>query len=202
MIRVKICGITNIEDALYASHLGAYAVGFVFFEGSKRYVSPETAKNIIKELPPFLVKVGVFVNEKPDTISKLSEYVGLDRIQLHTDFPHKYENFFPQQIIMAYRIKSQEDVELANNSKFFPLLDRYDEKEYGGTGKTFDWSLLKGLKRDYILAGGINIENIDKAVALNPYAIDISSGIEQHYGKKDHKKMFEIFEKLRENQKI
>lgn len=202
MIRVKICGITRLEDALYASYLGAYALGFVFYEGSKRYISADDAKNIIEALPPFLVKVGVFVDENPEKMFKLGEYVGLDRIQIHTNNPDVYNNISPDRIIMAYRIKDKNDVELANNSKFFPLLDRFDQKEYGGTGKSFDWKLLEKIKRDYILAGGINIKNINEAIALNPYAIDISSGVEAEPGKKDHKKMFEIFKKLRENQKV
>lgn len=202
MIRVKICGITRLEDALYASYLGAYALGFVFYEGSKRYISADDAKNIIEALPPFLVKVGVFVDEKPEKMFKLGEYVGLDRIQIHTNNPDVYNNISPDRLIMAYRIKDKNDVEQANNSKFFPLLDRFDQKEYGGTGKCFDWKLLEKIKRDYILAGGINIKNINEAIALNPYAIDISSGVEAEPGKKDHKKMFEIFKKLRENQKV
>lgn len=202
MIRAKICGITNLDDALYASYLGAYALGFVFYEGSKRHISADNAKKIIEALPPFLVRVGVFVDEKPEKMFKLSEYIGLDRLQIHTNNPEAYKDISSDRIIMAYRIKDKGDVKLANNSKFFPLLDKFDEKEYGGTGKSFDWRLLSEINRDYILAGGINIGNIDEVIALKPYAIDISSGVEVEPGKKDHKKMFEIFKKLRENQEI
>lgn len=199
MIKVKICGITNTDDALYASELGAYALGFVFFKGSKRYISPESALKIINKLPPLIVKVGVFVNEDLKVISDISNYVSLDRIQLHTDFPDRYSELPRQNVIMAYRVKSKADVDRAISSKYFPLFDRFDEKEYGGTGKAFDWTLLEGVKKPFILAGGITIDNIDMAIELNPYALDISSGVEKEYGKKDHEKMFEIFKKLREN---
>lgn len=200
MIRVKICGITNKEDALYASKLGADALGFIFFEGSKRYVSPIDAREIIKSLPPFIVKVGVFVGEDLTKILEIYNFVGLDRIQLHTERPEGLKNIPAEKVIMAYRIKSKEDVTEALNSRYFPLLDRYEEKEYGGTGKAFDWSYLKEVKKPYILAGGINLDNIEEVLNIKPYAIDIASGVEKSYGKKDHKKLFDIFRKLRENQ--
>ncbi len=202
MIRVKICGITNYEDAVYASEMGAHALGFILFEGSKRYICPQDAREICRLLPPFVIKVGVFVNEQPEKMLKISEQIGLDRIQIHADVMTPYENLPADKVIFAHRIKDRKDVEKALSLPYFPLFDRYDADAYGGTGKSFDWSLLKGIERPYILAGGINLDNIDDAIAINPYAIDIASGVEVSYGKKDHKKLFEIFRKLRENQKI
>lgn len=202
MIRVKICGITNIKDALYASELGAYALGFIFYDKSKRYVTPEAAREIVMQLPPFVIKVGVFVDADQCFINNTVNYCKLDRVQIHTDNPEKYSNLPTHNVIMAFRVQSEDDIKKAMKSKFFPLLDKHEEGSYGGTGKQFDWKLLDGFKSPYILAGGINIDNIDEAIKVKPYAIDIASGVEKSYGIKDHKKMFEIFKKLRENQRI
>lgn len=202
MIRVKICGITNVKDALYAAELGAHALGFIFYDKSKRYVSPETAREIAKKLPPFVIKVGVFVNADQYFIENIENYCELDRVQIHTDDAEKYSNLSPHKVIMAFRIQTENDIKKAMKSKFFPLLDKHEEGSYGGTGKQFDWNLLADCKAPYILAGGINIDNIDEVLKIKPYAIDIASGVEKTCGIKDHKKMFEIFKKLRENQEI
>lgn len=200
MIRVKICGITQVEDALMASSLGAYALGFVFYEKSQRYILPQKAKEIINYLPPFIVRVGVFVNEGINEIYRIKEFCSLDRIQLYSDDCNIYKGLDPSVFFAVYRIKSENDINIINQSSLMPLLDTYHEKLHGGTGKKFDWQFLKGLKIPFILAGGINADNVLEAIKFNPYAIDVSSGVEKEPGIKDHKKMFEFFKKIRENQ--
>ncbi len=201
MIRVKICGITNLEDGLLASGFGAYALGFIFFKRSKRYIEPKKAKMIIEKLPAFILKVGVFVDEEEKHILEIFRYCALDRVQLHDDNEREFKHIPPSKIIKAFRVREKADIERAESSKYFPLLDSYSEKAYGGTGESFDWNLLKEIKRDYILAGGINLTNIDSILKINPYAIDLSSGVEKEPGIKDKKKMFEFFNYLRQNQK-
>lgn len=191
-VRIKICGITNLEDAQFVSEIGAYAIGFVFYKASKRYISPEKAKEISDRLPVFVLRVGVFVDNSIEEILEIKEKVKLDRIQVYN------ENLLdgglePATTIMAYRIKDEADIFNAKNSKAFPLLDTYHASLYGGTGMNFDWGLLKNFDRPFILAGGINSENLRTAINLKPYAIDISSGCEKAPGIKDHKKIMEIF---------
>ncbi len=200
MIKVKICGITRLQDALMAIKFGAHAVGFIFFKDSKRYIEPDKAKEIILKLPPFVVKVGVFVDEDEERIAEIFSYCNLDRIQLHGDIDMELKKIPSPKIIRAFRIKDSSDIERVAKSKYFPLLDTYSDKLYGGTGERFDWSLLKHLKRDYILAGGINLSNLKEIFNIRPYAIDISSGVEKEPGVKDEKKMFEFFNYLRQNQ--
>lgn len=200
MTRVKICGITNLKDALWAADLGAYALGFVFYKESKRYIMPKNAKKIIEKLPPYVIRIGVFVNEKCEEVEEIREYCGLDRVQLHCENIALYKTMPSDIIIAAFRIKDKNDIDEARRAKAFPLLDRHDARLYGGTGKTFDWNMLEDFGRPYILAGGINASNIADALKLNPYAVDVASGVEKAPGIKDHKKMFEFFRKLRENQ--
>ncbi len=191
--RIKICGITNIQDALMAAEMGADALGFVFFKASKRYISCEDAKGIILKLPPFIVKCGVFVNEGWEKIMEIRDYCKLDRIQVYAGDKNLCGNIIPGVTIMAFRIKDRSDVEKARMSKALPLLDSYNKKMYGGCGIKFDWELIRDFGRPFILAGGINAENIDSALNINPYAIDIASGAESSPGKKDPKKLEEIF---------
>lgn len=200
MIRVKVCGITNLSDALLSSRLGAHAIGFIFYKGSKRYIEPEKAKEITSKLPPFLLKVGVFVNEEEEDVLRIVENCGLDRVQIYNDPDLEYIKIPKEKIIKAIRVKDIKDIERANNCPYFPLLDTFSDKEYGGTGKSFNWELLSFMKRDYILAGGINISNLEPIMGVRPYAIDVSSGLESKPGVKDEKKMFEFFSFLRQNQ--
>jgi phosphoribosylanthranilate isomerase len=194
--RVKICGITNPADALLAAEMGADAIGFVFYEGSKRYISCEDAEVIISRLPPFVIKCGVFVDEGWKRIMEIRDYCKLDRVQVYAGDESLCNNFVSGITIMAFRVRDEKDVENAKRSESFPLLDSYNEKMHGGSGATFNWELLKDFGRPFILAGGINCDNIDSALELNPYAIDIASGVESMPGKKDHKKMAEIFRKI------
>lgn len=198
MIRVKVCGITNLKDALLVSELGASAVGFIFYKGSKRYIEPVRAKKIIEDLPPFIVKVAVFVNEKEEDVIKIIENCNIDRVQILDDNFKIYEKIPPESIIRAIRVKDISDIDIANNSPYFPLLDKYSEKYYGGTGEAFDWQLLNKMNRKYILAGGININNLATALSYKPYGIDVSSGIEKEPGLKDADKAHRFFNLLSE----
>lgn len=185
-----------MADAFLAVDLGADALGFIFYKGSKRFIAYDEARRIIEKLPPFVVKVGVFVNETVQRMRGAKEYCMLDRVQVHRDERRDSTGILPGVTIEIYRIRDERDIEEARRSVAFPLLDSSVDNMYGGSGKQFNWQLLKGFDRPYILAGGINIENVDEALACNPYAIDIASGVEQSPGVKDPGKMREIFDRI------
>lgn len=202
MVKIKICGITRYEDAKLAEELGANALGFIFFKESKRFISPERTLEIIKKLSPLTLKVGVFVNESIEKIYSIKEFCKLDRIQLYSDNKEIYKNLDPITFIPVFKIRNEKDLQEIENYDLLPLLDTYHDQLHGGTGKTFDWELLRSLKKPYILAGGINPDNVLSALKYKPFAIDVASGLELSPGIKDHKKMFEFFKKIRENHKI
>lgn len=202
MVKIKICGITRYEDAKLAEELGANALGFIFFKESKRFISPERTLEIIKKLSPLTLKVGVFVNESIKKIYSIKEFCKLDRIQLYSDNKEIYKNLDPTTFIPVFKIRNEKDLQEIENYDLLPLLDTYHDQLHGGTGKTFDWELLRSLKKPYILAGGINPDNVLSALKYKPFAIDVASGLELSPGIKDHKKMFEFFKKIRENHKI
>ena len=193
-VRIKICGITNKEDALAAAHLGADALGFVFAT-SPRKVSAESAREIIKTLPPFVKTVGVFVDEDPERVSAIAAMCGLDILQLHGSESVDYCSSFDRRVIKAVRMQSRD--ELKNLSKYVDvvdglLLDTYVPNKPGGTGITFDWKLAVEARRygRIILAGGLNPENVAAAISMvKPYAVDASSSLERSPGVKDHEKM-------------
>jgi phosphoribosylanthranilate isomerase len=192
-VRVKICGITNIEDALAAVDYGADALGFVFFPESPRYVSPETVRDITSFLPPFITTVGVFVNEERQKIREAMQYAGMDVLQLHGSEPPDYCTIW-HRVIRALRVKDFTDLkplEACSSVSAF-LLDTYSPGHFGGTGQIFNWDIAVEAKRwgNIILSGGLNPDNIGKAIQrVMPYAVDVSSGIEEKKGKKDLKKM-------------
>ncbi|MEW6003215.1 MAG: phosphoribosylanthranilate isomerase [Nitrospirota bacterium] len=192
MIRVKICGITNLDDAIAAVDFGADALGFVFYKGSPRYISPDVAKNVIKKIPPFVMTVGVFVDEKPDGIEKNMNYTSIDIAQLHGHEPPE-ACIISRKVVKAIRVKELSDLETLkhyNVSAF--LLDTYTPEALGGTGQIFNWDIAVAAKQfgKIILAGGLNPDNVEKAIKwVRPYAVDVSSGVERKKGKKDHKKM-------------
>ena len=192
MTRVKICGITNLEDARLAVKYGADALGFVFYEGSPRHVFPETVREIISHLPPFVTTVGVFVNAPPQEIREVMDLAGLDVVQLHGDEPQEECSLFPR-VIKAFRVRELSDIErLKGYSVSAYLLDAYDPEVPGGTGQTFNWDIAVEAKKygPIILAGGLTPENVADAVSrVRPYAVDVSSGVEAQKGKKDHEKM-------------
>lgn len=194
MVKVKICGITNLDDAMAAADFGADALGFVFFKKSPRYISPANAKKIIKKLPPFISTVGVFVNEDKNTIKKTVSQTGIDIIQLHGEEPPGACNL-SKPVIKAIRVKSLENLDLVSKyrdkvSAF--LLDTYTPDVFGGTGQIFNWDIAVEAKQfgRIILAGGLTPANTEKAIRwIHPYAVDVSSGVEAEKGKKDHRKM-------------
>ena len=189
MVRIKICGITSREDALGACEAGADALGFIFWQGSKRYVDPDEAKKIVKVLPPFVTIVGVFVDESHDKISEIVDLVGLDAVQLHGTESPEFCAAVKRPVIKAFRVTGEEVVsELSRYSVSAYLLDTYREGVLGGTGKTFNWDIARKATPSgrVILAGGLTPENIADAVRqVGPYGIDVSSGVEMSEGKKD-----------------
>lgn len=193
MLKVKICGITNLEDAMQAVDAGADALGFVFHKKSPRFVDPEIAGDIIKRLPPFVTTVGVFVNDGADVVNSVVERAGLNAAQLHGDEPPEYCSKITAKVIKAFRVRDEKDIYgiKAYNASAF-LLDAYVEGAHGGTGKMFNWSLAAEAKKHgrIILSGGLTPDNVKDAVnQVRPYAVDVSSGVEKCHGKKDHDKV-------------
>jgi phosphoribosylanthranilate isomerase len=199
-MKIKICGITNLEDALLCESLGVDALGFIFYEKSKRFIDYEDANKIIKQLSAFTIKVGVFVNTESAIINTVSKQVGLNLIQLHgNETPNQIEELF-LPVIKAFRINNDFDfniLKLYKNCHY--LLDTFSSTEFGGTGITFNWNLIpQNIKHKIILSGGISSANISTVFAeVNPYAIDVSSSLEEFPGKKDHKKVKEFFNKIK-----
>ncbi len=205
--RIKMCGTTNIEDANAAVQLGVDVLGFIFTDKSPRFISSENAKEIVDELPPFLFKVGVFVNEVPQEIEEIVHYLGLNGVQLHgNEGPSFCENLslsIPScSIIKAFRVDeetSSSDFDRYNNVVDGFLLDTYVKGEKGGTGLTFDWSLLKrlNLKHAAIVAGGLTPDNIKKALEIaSPFGVDVNSGVEHSPGKKNHTELMRFIENV------
>ena len=202
-IHVKICGITRPEDARFAETLGASAVGFVFFRESQRYISPEKAGDISAQLGPFISRVGVFVNEDVDNLNKIVSTAHLTAVQLHGSEDIGYiEQLKGVSVIKAFRVGpdfNASDLGKYQNVNAF-LLDTYDKKHYGGTGKSFDWVKAVQCKvyGRVIIAGGLNETNVNEALkCVQPWGIDISSGIEVQPGIKDREKMKELFRILK-----
>lgn len=189
MTRVKICGITQVEDALQACACGADALGLVFYAKSPRCVTPEQARAIIQSLPPLVTAVGLFVNEEPQRIRQIADYCGLDVIQLHGDEGADGCDFAPRRSIKALRVKDA--ASLIGHGGFRTsalLLDAWVAGAYGGTGESFNWELAAGIarQRPVILAGGLTPDNVAAAVsAVRPYGVDVSSGVESAPGRKD-----------------
>jgi len=199
LVKVKICGITNLEDALHACYSGADAVGFIIYPKSKRFIKAKEVRKITSQLPPFLTKVGVFVNEDPRDVLEILSYAHLDFAQLHGDeTPQECEYIGANRVIKVFRLRTEEDVEkirpYAGKVRAI-LLDTYDSKVYGGTGKPFNWELAIKVKEEFpeiplILSGGLNPENVKRAVeTVRPYAVDVSSGVEAEPGVKEREKV-------------
>ena len=203
MARVKICGITNLEDAQQAISLGADALGFNFYKRSPRYLEPSKAKLIIEALPPLVSLVGIFVDEfSPDRILSIAHAIGIGSVQLHgSEAPEYVKRVSELRVIKAFRVADDFDLnQMAAYSVGAYLLDGFDPKVMGGTGKTFDWSLAIQAKKmgRIILAGGVAASNIYDAITrVRPYAVDVCSGIESEPGKKDASKMEQLFSEIR-----
>ncbi len=193
MVRVKICGITNLKDAMFCCAHGADAIGFVFYKNSPRYISAHDAKGIIKELPPFISVVGLFVNEDAAKVRRVYDECGLNVLQFHGDEESSYVNGFNCKKIKAFRVKESIDVDELNRYDVDAyLFDSAAPGLYGGSGTSFGWDVIKQHRfaRPVILAGGLDTDNIVAAVSmLKPYAVDVSSGVEQEKGIKDFYKV-------------
>jgi phosphoribosylanthranilate isomerase len=207
-VKVKICGITNWVDARRAVAEGAELLGFNFYAGSPRYVEPATARKIVRRLPKKISAVGVFVNESERKMLEIARTVGLDTLQLHGDetpsMVARLKRSFP--VIKAIRI--EESASAAQIVKFKAatavLLDGFDAKRRGGTGKTFDWEIARRAKRygRVFLAGGLTPENVGQAIrAARPYAVDVCSGVETRPGKKDPVRIKNLMRAAKDAQK-
>ena len=195
--KVKICGITNVEDAAVAVEAGADALGFVFYRKSPRYIEPTLARQIIMNLPPLVIPVGVFVDEDQQVVRSLMDDCGLEIAQLHGNELAIYCKELGRTILKALRVKDR--------STFLALaeyrgragvrgfvLDAFSEQAYGGTGQMIDWQLAAEAAKaaNILLAGGLTPDNVTKAIqAVQPYGVDVSSGVERAPGKKDHEKV-------------
>jgi phosphoribosylanthranilate isomerase len=195
--KVKICGITNAEDAAAAVDAGADALGFVFHRKSQRYIEPTVARQIIMSLPPLVTPVGVFVNEDQQVVRKLMDDCGLALAQLHGNESVTYCQELSRPILKALRVKDRSTfLALAEfrgraGVRGF-LLDAFSDQAYGGTGQVIDWQLAAEAAKaaSILLAGGLTPDNVEKAIqAVRPYGVDVSSGVERGPGQKDHEKM-------------
>ena len=203
MVKVKFCGITNIDDAEKAVNLGIDALGFVFAQSPRR-ITPDKARYIINKLPPFVDTVGVFVDEEIETIRGISQYCGLSLVQLHGDHTPEFCDKLMPYAIKAFRVKDSKILSSIIQYKGHVralLLDSYESGKMGGTGKTFDWELALTVRESgipVILAGGLNLSNIENALStVKPWAVDISSGIEELPGKKSLKLMKDLMQKIK-----
>lgn len=196
-VKVKICGITSAEDATVAVEAGADALGFVFYRKSPRYIEPAMARQIIMGLPPLVLPVGVFVNEEQSVVRNLMDDCGLSLAQLHGSESAAYCQELGRPVLKALRVKDR--------SAFLALaefrgragvrgfvLDAFSDQAYGGTGQVIDWQLAAEAAKaaNILLAGGLTPDNVQQAIqAVQPYGVDVSSGVEREPGKKDHEKV-------------
>ena len=200
MLKVKICGITNLKDALLAEQVGADLLGFVFYAKSSRYVSPSVAGKIISQLSPLTRKVGVFVNEPASKVLQIARNLKLDFVQLagEEDLAYVRKVQLNVPVIKAFRVGPDfRSAVLKNSSARLCLLDAKVDGFYGGSGRSFDWKKIYNLRGDVrlMLAGGISSENVEKACqTLQPAAVDLTSSVEAHPGKKDPAKLKKFFE--------
>ena len=204
-IKVKICGMTQLKDALFAVEQGVDAVGFIFYKKSPRAVTMKTVREIITKLPPLVDTVGVFVNESAERLNKIADYCGLDLVQLHGEESPAFCRKIRRRVIKAFRVK---DLQSIKQLEKFPvsgfLLDTFSDDLHGGTGKTFDWNLALPAKKmgPVILAGGLTPRNILQAVRqVRPYGVDVCSGVEKSPGIKDLEKVRSFLKNIRSGSK-
>jgi phosphoribosylanthranilate isomerase len=195
--KVKICGITNAEDAMAAVEAGADALGFVFYRKSPRYIEPTLARQIVMSLPPLVIPVGVFVDEDQHLVRSLMDDCGLAVAQLHGTESAIYCKELGRTVLKALRVKDRSTfLALAEfrgraGVRGF-ILDAFSNEAYGGTGQVIDWQLASEAAKaaNVLLAGGLTPDNVEKAIlAVRPYGVDVSSGVEQSPGRKDHEKV-------------
>jgi phosphoribosylanthranilate isomerase len=203
--KIKICGITNHEDAETAVHEGADALGFVFYSQSPRYVEPALAKRIIGKLPPFVLPIGVFVNQDLDTVRRLFDDCGLALAQLHGDESPGFCESLHRPVLRAIRLRDRRSFLALAEFKGRTgvrgfVVDAFSETAYGGTGHTTDWSLAGEVAKavPMLLAGGLTPENVQEAIQqVQPYGVDVSSGVEQSPGRKDPAKIRAFIKSVR-----
>lgn len=201
MVKIKICGITNLEDALTAAELGVDALGFNFFRQSPRFVEPERAAEIIYQLPPFVAAVGIFVNETEGRVREVQKLTGISVLQFHGDETPEFCQRFEVRVIKAFQVKGEESLHaILHYNVSAVLLDAYAKGLKGGTGRRFDWGLARhaAALRRVILAGGLTTDNVAEAVKLvRPYGVDVAGGVEREKGIKDHQKMKKFVTEVR-----
>ena len=201
MVKIKLCGFTRPEDIKVVNEVRPDYIGFVFAK-SRRQVNGEKAAQLKKSLDPGIKAVGVFVNEEPERIARLCMQGIIDLVQLHGDEEDKYVSVLrsrvPNQIIRAIRMRGPEAIKQAEKITCdYLLLDAYHKEQYGGSGESFNWTMIGEIARPYFLAGGIDCDNVIQAITqLKPYGVDISSGIETD-GQKDARKIREIVTRIR-----
>ncbi len=194
MTRVKICGITNLEDALDAIAAGADALGFVFYEKSPRFVTSKAVKEIVDKLPPFVERVGLFVNCEADEVNETMRECNLSLAQIHFDASDEFYQALEVKYIKVIRAKSKEDI---LNSNDYRLVDAFVES-YGGEGKRINPSWFEGVDcSKIILAGGLDTQNVAKMSQFGFYGVDVSSGVEKTKGKKDRIKVSNFIKEVR-----
>lgn len=190
MVRVKICGITTLDDALAAVDAGADALGFVFVPDSPRAVTPQRVAGIVSRTPPFVQTVGLFVDEDPERVNWIADFCGLDLVQLHGSEDPDYCHEIRRRIVKAIRVRDRRSLEGVGRYPVAGILcDAWSDTAAGGTGRTFDWGILRDLAidRPLILAGGLTPDNVVSAVeTVRPWGVDVSSGVETSPGVKDH----------------
>jgi len=203
MVKVKICGITNLEDALACLFNGADAIGFVFYKKSPRFISPLKARNISRILPKNILRVGVFVDGKESQVKKIAKVCKLDMLQFHGNESTEYCNKFKgYKIIKAFRIKAGADLDKIGSYKTFAcLFDTFLKNKPGGTGKKFSWNLLRNMDKidgKVFLSGDLTCSNVKEAIKkIGPDWVDVSSSLESRPGKKDHKKIKKFIEAVK-----
>ncbi|MGQ0810722.1 MAG: phosphoribosylanthranilate isomerase [Nitrospiraceae bacterium] len=196
-LKIKICGITNAEDARAAAEAGADALGFVFYRNSPRYVSPRVVKDIVATLPPLILTVGVFVNEAVKVVRDLMDECGLALAQLHGEETASYCDLLERPVLKAVRLKDRVSflamAEYQGRARVRGfVVDTFSDDAYGGTGRVADWGLAAEAAKGstILLAGGLTPEIVEDAIRqVHPYGVDVSSGVEHSPGKKDHNKM-------------
>ncbi|MBC8284937.1 MAG: phosphoribosylanthranilate isomerase [Nitrospinae bacterium] len=205
-VKVKVCGMTNLNDVQVAVEAGTDAVGFIFYKKSPRFVNVKTVREIVSELPPFVNAVGVFVNETADQINKIADRCNLDRVQLHGDESPTFCKKIRRRVIKAFRVKDVQSLKrLSDYSVSSFLLDTFSEEQQGGTGKVFDWNLVHPAKKygSVILAGGLTPSNVRQAIQrVQPYGVDVCSGVEIQPGIKDHDKMRTFLKNVKAGRKL
>jgi phosphoribosylanthranilate isomerase len=209
---VKVCGITRLKDADLAAELGASAVGFIFWTGSPRYIAPEEARGIVRRKSPGVKAVGVFVDEPVERVREIADVVGLDLVQLHGNESAEYCRTIASagrnlsgalqtaRVIKSVGLSNEPPLDLSGfDDDVLILLDAHDPERHGGTGRTIDWDAARGIaaSRRTILSGGLTPENIGRAIAaVQPYGVDVSSGVESAPGVKDAIRLKSFFEAL------